>query len=119
MGMPPAKPPDSEKSAHFTGSKSPRRMHGRQLGWVPMQFAVMARHKYASMSSGHSTSSAFDPPPMNDILDDLKDWLNQLVADAPHRGAGEAPGVEINLVKRAIGEIERLRVIEKSGHPSP
>jgi len=42
------------------------------------------------------------------------------VEDAPHRErAGEAPKVEINLVRRAIEEIERLRVIEKSRRPSP
>jgi hypothetical protein len=45
---------------------------------------------------------------MSDILDDLKRWHAQLVKDAPHR-KGEAPGVEINDVKRAIEEIERLR----------
>jgi hypothetical protein len=46
----------------------------------------------------------------NDILADLRSWLTQLVNDKPHRErTGEAPGVEINLVNRAIDEIERLR----------
>jgi hypothetical protein len=43
-----------------------------------------------------------------DILADLRAWLAQLVNDAPHR-AGELPSEEINLVSRAIEEIERLR----------
>jgi hypothetical protein len=50
-----------------------------------------------------------------DILTDLKDWLKQLVADRPHR-PGEQPGVEIDLVNRAIAEIERLRA-EKTKQP--
>ena len=45
---------------------------------------------------------------MEDILKDLKSWLAQLVEDAPHR-KGEWPEFEIDLVKRAIEEIERLR----------
>ena len=50
-----------------------------------------------------------------DILEDLKDWLNQLVADRQLRERhGEQPGVEINLVNRAITEIERLRAVEKT-----
>ncbi len=44
----------------------------------------------------------------SDILDDLKSWLRQLVADAPHRH-GELPEIEINYVRRAIDEIEKLR----------
>lgn len=45
-----------------------------------------------------------------DILDDLKSWLAQLVADKPHRErAGELPEIEIGYVRRAIEEIERLR----------
>lgn len=47
---------------------------------------------------------------MDDILEDLKSWLAQLVKDAPHRrGGGELPEIEIDLVRRAIREIERLR----------
>ena len=50
----------------------------------------------------------------DDILDDLKRWLTQLVADKPHRErAGELPDEEINLVNRAIEEIERLRALEE------
>jgi hypothetical protein len=45
----------------------------------------------------------------SDILAELKDWLGQLIADKPHREHGELPTVEIDLVKRAIAEIERLR----------
>jgi hypothetical protein len=45
---------------------------------------------------------------MTDILEDLKSWHVQLVADAPHR-KGELPEKEIDLVLRAIGEIKRLR----------
>lgn len=45
-----------------------------------------------------------------DILDDLKSWLAQLVADKPHRErAGELPEIEIGYVRRAIEEIEHLR----------
>jgi hypothetical protein len=48
---------------------------------------------------------------MADILDDLKSWLAQLVQDAPHRKQrGELPEIDINYVRRAIEEIERLRV---------
>jgi len=47
-----------------------------------------------------------------DILADLKGWLNQLVADAPHR-QGQLPEIEINYLRRAIEEIERLRAAEK------
>jgi hypothetical protein len=39
----------------------------------------------------------------------LKGWLAQLVKDAPHR-TGELPEHEIDFVKRAIKEIERLSV---------
>ena len=45
---------------------------------------------------------------MADVLEDLKSWLAQLVKDAPHRH-GELPENDIDLVKRAIAEIERLR----------
>ena len=44
----------------------------------------------------------------DDILEDLKDWRNQLVLDAPHR-KGELPSFEIELLRRAIAEITRLR----------
>jgi hypothetical protein len=47
-----------------------------------------------------------------DILTDLRDWLKHLVTDRPHREQqGEQPGVEIDLVNRAIAEIERLRAV--------
>jgi hypothetical protein len=45
---------------------------------------------------------------MTDILDDLKSWLAQIVRDAPHR-KGEMPDEEIDLVRKAIKEIESLR----------
>jgi hypothetical protein len=45
---------------------------------------------------------------MVDIVDDLKSWLAQLVTDAPHR-KGELTGIDIDLVKSAINEIESLR----------
>lgn len=45
---------------------------------------------------------------MADVLEDLKSWLAQLVKDAPHRRS-ELPQHDIDLVKRAIVEIERLR----------
>jgi hypothetical protein len=49
----------------------------------------------------------------DDILTDLKEWLEQLVADKPHRErAGEQSGVEIGRVRRAIEEIERLRAAQ-------
>jgi hypothetical protein len=51
---------------------------------------------------------------MTDILQDLKSWLAQLVADAPHK-RGELPEEEIDLVKRAINEIESLRGIRRAG----
>jgi hypothetical protein len=46
-----------------------------------------------------------------DILADLKDWLEQLVQDQWHE---ERVGQQIDLVNRAIAEIERLRAAEKS-----
>jgi hypothetical protein len=50
----------------------------------------------------------------DDILDDLKSWLAQLVEDRPHRERrGELPEIEIGYVSRAIAEIERLRAAEK------
>jgi len=45
---------------------------------------------------------------MADVLADLKSWLAQLVKDAPHRH-GELQQHDIDLVNRAIVEIERLR----------
>jgi hypothetical protein len=48
---------------------------------------------------------------MDDILEELREWLAQLVSDKSKR-AGELPDIEINLVKRAIQEIERLRATE-------
>ena len=49
---------------------------------------------------------------MADILDDLKGWHAQLVEDAPHR-RGQLPEIEIDYVRRAIEEIERLRAEKK------
>jgi hypothetical protein len=46
----------------------------------------------------------------SDIADDLGVWLAQMVKDAPdRRRAGELPQIEIELVQRAIVEINRLR----------
>ena len=45
----------------------------------------------------------------SDIADDLGVWLTQMVKDAPDRRAGELPQIEIELVQRAIVEINRLR----------
>jgi len=53
---------------------------------------------------------------MDDILDDLKSWLAQLIKDAPHR-TGELPEIEIDLVRRAVAEIERLRTARNSANP--
>jgi hypothetical protein len=51
---------------------------------------------------------------MSDILEDLRSWLAQLVKDAPHRKQrGELPDIDINYVRRAIEEIERLRAEKK------
>jgi hypothetical protein len=41
----------------------------------------------------------------NDILDDLKSWHDQLEKDPPHGTAQ----MEIDILRRAIREIERLR----------
>jgi hypothetical protein len=47
---------------------------------------------------------------MNDILDDLNTWLDLLVVDRRYRQqAGEEPGADMDLVSRAIDEIEGLR----------
>ena len=45
---------------------------------------------------------------MADIVEDLKSWLAQLIKDAPHR-QGELPDIDIDKIRRAIEEIERLR----------
>jgi hypothetical protein len=42
------------------------------------------------------------------ILEDLKRWLARLDQDRKHRSAEPIQG-EINLLNRAIAEIERLR----------
>jgi len=47
---------------------------------------------------------------MRDILAELKQWLEQLIEERPHREArGELPNIEIDLLNRAINEIEELR----------
>jgi hypothetical protein len=47
---------------------------------------------------------------MSDILAELKQWLEQLIEERPHREArGELPIIEIDLLNRAINEIEELR----------
>ena len=47
---------------------------------------------------------------MSDILAELKQWLEQLIEERPHREArGELPNIEIDLLNRAINEIEELR----------
>jgi len=46
-----------------------------------------------------------------DIVADLKDWLKQLVRDQWHE---ERVGQQIDLMNRAIAEIERLRAAQKS-----
>jgi hypothetical protein len=45
-----------------------------------------------------------------DVLADLNDWLKQLVRDQWHQ---ERVGEQIDLINRAIAEIERLRAAEK------
>lgn len=47
---------------------------------------------------------------MSTILDDLKSLRDQKAKDAPHR-AGELPEIEIDLLDRAIKEIEHLRAV--------
>jgi hypothetical protein len=47
--------------------------------------------------------------PMGDILQDLKDWHDQLVKDTPHLTGLED---DKKLLKRAIAEIERLRAAQ-------
>jgi len=45
-----------------------------------------------------------------DILAELKHWLGRLIEERPHREAsGELRDIEIDLVNRAINEIEELR----------
>jgi hypothetical protein len=52
--------------------------------------------------------------PQGDILDDLKSWRDQLVKDKDSlESLGQAPGVEIGLLNRAIEEIENLRSAHK------
>jgi hypothetical protein len=47
---------------------------------------------------------------MGDILDDLKRWRDQLVSDKDTlESLDQKPGVEIQLLNRAIEEIENLR----------
>ena len=47
---------------------------------------------------------------MNDVLDDLNSWLDLLMAERRYRQqAGEEPGVDMDLVTRAIDEIACLR----------
>jgi hypothetical protein len=46
----------------------------------------------------------------NDILVDLKNWLKQLTRDPWHQ---ERMDEQIDLVNRAIAEIERLRAAAK------
>jgi hypothetical protein len=47
---------------------------------------------------------------MKDILDDLNSWQALLVAERRYRQqAGEEPGVDLDLVSRAIDEITCLR----------
>jgi hypothetical protein len=43
-----------------------------------------------------------------DILADLKSWRDELIGDKPHR-QGELPEIEIEYLRRAIEEIEKLR----------
>jgi hypothetical protein len=70
----------------------------------------------ATVAVGQSTKSPLlgeSDSPMTDILERLKSWRVQLVADAPHR-KGELPQIEIDLVRRAIDEIESLRSTVKA-----
>jgi hypothetical protein len=47
---------------------------------------------------------------MNNILDDLKSWLDLLVVERRYRQqVGEEPGADMDLVTRAIDEISCLR----------
>jgi len=48
------------------------------------------------------------------FLQDLKDWLKQLVEDQWHQ---ERVGEQIDLVNGAIAEIERLGAAQKSKRP--
>ena len=52
-----------------------------------------------------------------DILAELKQWLGRLIEERQYREAsGELPIIEIDLLNRAIYEIEELRA-EKSTRP--
>jgi hypothetical protein len=45
-----------------------------------------------------------------DIVEALKSWRDQLYREAPLlRSQGQLPEIEIDLINRAIEEIERLR----------
>jgi hypothetical protein len=47
---------------------------------------------------------------MVDVLVDLKEWLQRLIAEKSDRERqGEQPAIEIKLVERAIVEIEEQR----------
>ena len=47
---------------------------------------------------------------MNDILEDLNRWLNLLTVERRFRQqTGDEPGVDVDLVARAIDEIACLR----------
>jgi hypothetical protein len=47
---------------------------------------------------------------MNDILDELNSWQARLVVERRYRQqAGEEPGVDLDLLTRAIDEISCLR----------
>jgi hypothetical protein len=53
---------------------------------------------------------------MNDILDDLNSWQARLVVERRYRQqAGEEPGVDLDLVTRAIDEIACLRTSASEG----
>jgi hypothetical protein len=53
-----------------------------------------------------------------DILAELKQWLGRLIEERQYREAsGEQPIIEIDLLNRAINEIEELRA-EKSTRAS-
>lgn len=43
-----------------------------------------------------------------DIVEKLKAWREELIKKAPH-GVGEKPEIEIEMLREAIEEIQRLR----------
>jgi hypothetical protein len=50
-----------------------------------------------------------------DILAELKHWLGRLIEERQHREtSGELPDIEIDLVNRAINEIEELRAAKST-----